>query len=184
MPPQDSTGGRPSEMVSLLAEIDKLRTFLQEVRLDFGSIRPASIRELHIPRARDHLGEVVRFTGNAASEIIDACETIQTVAGEIGGGAADRISAALMEIYQACSFHDLTGQRIGKVSSTLEYIEDGLERVARRLSGEEPAGETSPAGAAVCKPETGEDAEVDLLEGPQLPGKGLDQDAIDRLLRD
>ena len=179
MAPRPTPQGRADELGYLLAEIDKLRIFLQEVRLDFGAIRPASIKDLHIPRARDHLGEVVRSTGNAASEIIDACEAIQAVAGEIGGEAANRISAALMSIYEACSFHDLTGQRIGKVNSTLEYIEEGLERVARRLSGDEVRSE-APMTAAI-EPEPA--AEVDLLEGPQLPGKGLDQDAIDQLLR-
>ena len=173
------SGDPTAELGYLLAEIDKLRVFLQEVRLDFGAIRPASIKDLHIPRARDHLGEVVRSTGNAASEIIDACESIQAVASEVGGDAANRISAALMSIYEACSFHDLTGQRIGKVNSTLEYIEDGLERVARRLSGEEVQSEAPIT--PVAEPDPG--AEVDLLEGPQLPGKGLDQDAIDQLLR-
>ena len=91
MAPRPTPQGRADELGYLLAEIDKLRIFLQEVRLDFGAIRPASIKDLHIPRARDHLGEVVRSTGNAASEIIDACEAIQAVAGEIGGEAANRI---------------------------------------------------------------------------------------------
>jgi chemotaxis protein CheZ len=79
-------------------------------------------------------------------------------------------------IFEACSFQDLTGQRIAKVVETLEHIESRVARFATAVRVEE---------AAVLMSER-ELAEVErkrrlLLHGPQAEGKGIGQNDIDQL---
>ena len=62
-----------------------------------------------------------------------------------------------------------------------DWVDAGYAEYAKRLSGEQVQSAAPMIAAADPEPEPA--AEVDLLEGPQLPGKGLDQDAIDQLLR-
>jgi len=74
---------------------------------------------------------------------------------------------------EACAFQDLTGQRSSKVVETLMHIEDKLGKLALLMGDEEepPREEASPA-------RTGDDL---LLNGPAMPGEGVDQDDIDAM---
>ena len=76
-----------------------------------------------------------------------------------------------MEIFEACSFQDITGQRISKVVSTLEYIETYLDKLTSAWGheGNEPSEE----------PVEELDEEAALLNGPALVGEGVDQDYVD-----
>jgi chemotaxis protein CheZ len=82
----------------------------------------------------------------------------------------------VVQIFEACNFQDLTGQRVAHVMATLKFVE---EHVARLL--------TIGHGIERFKPVVfGEEAGGDrFLNGPKLPGdRGLStQDDIDGLFR-
>jgi chemotaxis protein CheZ len=171
----ESTAESPEDLLmELMSEVESLRNFIHEVRSEMAGVDPHTLLKLDIPNATENLGEVVRTTENAAVEIMDACEVLDNIGREIGGEAGDRIGNAIASIFQACSFHDLTGQRVTKVVNVIAQIEERLAGLTQKLEerGSLPelarASET-PAGDLV-------------LEGPQLPGGGLDQSAIDALL--
>jgi chemotaxis protein CheZ len=179
----------PIPAAGLVQELEGLTAFVSKVRNELSAIRPDAIRALHIPRAADHLDAVVHTTEVAANQILDACELLEKVAAEVPGPAAERIGHAVTMIYEACNFHDLTGQRVRKVVNTLDYIESrlgdlvnmlGMSKVDVDLSAEdEPAAsDTDPMAAALA----GEITDASLLNGPQLPGAGVDQSEVDRLL--
>ena len=95
----------------------------------------------------------------------------------MNGPQADAMQEATMRIYEACSFQDITGQRITKVVSTLKAIEAKVVQIAasfgtRRRTGGVPVPEGAPS------------TETGLLNGPQLPAAAMDQADIDRLLAD
>ncbi len=75
------------------------------------------------------LEAVVQATESAADTILEAAEAIQTWLDEGGGDA--RSLAAVTErvnaIFQACSFQDLTGQRIRRAIRQLHQVETMLE---------------------------------------------------------
>ena len=82
-----------------------------------------------------------------------------------------------MEIFEACSFQDLTGQRISKVIETLEHIETRVSRFASAIGAED---NDLPATA---KEEKRKKRKKDLiLNGPAQEGQGVSQDAVDALL--
>jgi chemotaxis protein CheZ len=160
----------PSD-TGLLAEVNNLRQVLDELQDDIAAMQPGELHDQHIPRATDHLGEVVRATEVATTEILNACERLDAIARDVGGGCGDQIGEAVASIYQACNFQDITGQRVGKVIDTLRHIDTGLDRLAARM--------TQGAQPVPAWPHQQRDT---LMEGPQLPGNALDQAAIDALL--
>lgn len=84
------------------------------------------------------------------------------------------VDSACMRIFEACSFQDITGQRIQKVVGTLTYIED-------RISGLLDTHGVTTAEEAVVDDEEDVSGDEALLNGPQLAGEGNDQDDIDAM---
>ena len=78
---------------------------------------------------------------------------------------ADEERARLMEIMMAQDFQDITGQIIKKVVVITQKLQQELAQILR---------DNAP-------PETKEKA-VDLLAGPDVPDKAMDQDDVDSLL--
>ena len=82
------------------------------------------------------------------------------------------VDAAMMRIFEACSFQDLTGQRVTKVISTLRHIEERVTKFAGALGVTDSASEESAEDAR--KREL-------LLNGPAMNGPATSQDDIDAL---
>ena len=98
------------------------------------------------------------------------------MAAKLDGDAAARLQTATTQIYEACSFQDITGQRITKVVKTLKHIESKVEAILAVFGSELeslPAAEAEPA----------KDEQQSLLNGPALPNSGGNTQAdIDALL--
>jgi chemotaxis protein CheZ len=83
-------------------------------------------------------------------------------------------------VYEACSFQDITGQRITKVVATLQAIERKVAHITAVFGRDHfmpRASEAANAGAI-----EGTIAAASLLNGPQLPAAAMDQSTIDALL--
>jgi len=139
-------------------------------------------------RAANELDAIVSATEQATHTILGAGETIlnhcEVILAEVGDGdviaprlhnSMDQVSA----IMEACSFQDITGQRITKVVSTLEFIEDRIRRIVSDWGRE--AFLDLPLDDPSAQDGTAGDDESHLLNGPQLGGGGLSQDDIDSL---
>jgi chemotaxis protein CheZ len=118
------------------------------------------------------LDAVVRDTERATESIMSEAETLMGVEPtDLATYKAD-VDAAMMRIFEACSFQDLTGQRVTKVISTLRHIEDRVTKFADALGVKDSA-----------QKETAEDARKRelLLNGPAANGPATSQDDIDAL---
>lgn len=75
------------------------------------------------------LEAVVQATESAADTILEAAEAIQTWLDEGGGDARSLalVTERVNAIFQACSFQDLTGQRIRRAIKQLQQVETILE---------------------------------------------------------
>lgn len=169
----------------IFTELKSLQKIIEDARAEIGSMRPAEINDTHIPSATDELDAIVESTAEATGTIMDACEAIQEKASAAGETGNDIINET-MKIFEACSFQDITGQRITKVVKTLKDIERKVDSLMSIMSATLPGGGGSSkpisATAPVAKTNSGEVNEEDLLNGPQLPGNGITQDDIDKLL--
>ncbi len=158
---------------SILTELRDLLIVIEETRQDIGLARPADITGKHIPGATDELDAIIAATSEATGTIMDCCDIIQEKAGGIEGEAGAAIIDETMKIFEACSFQDITGQRVSKVVKTFQDIEDKIDKLVSVL------------GIKVSGRGADEDTRVGderLLNGPQLADQAISQDDIDKLL--
>jgi len=173
---RNSAHGSNSEIV---AELTNLKSVIEETKDEVARLGATDINSTHIPTATDELDAVVGATEVATGTIMDACEAIQTLSSglsekEIVSNIQDQVT----KVYEACSFQDITGQRISKVVSTLKEIDDKVRHILKML------------GHEVSKDAVRREKSVDindkdsLLNGPQMPDSTPTQEDIDKLLAD
>lgn len=167
------------------AEADRLRFDLSDMmnaitrtKAEIAALKPQNEEtEGKIDVASHELDAIVTTTEKATSDILASAERIQEIAWtmrENGTDASvcDLIDANTTEIYTACSFQDLTGQRIRKVIQVLNFLEARIDAMINiwRLDDLEFVTTDGP------------DPDRSLLNGPARPGQGLQQNAIDDIL--
>ena len=124
----------------------------------------------HVSVATDELDAVVVHTAEATCKILDVCETLD--AAHLPG-SEHVVAAATARIYEACSFQDVTGQRVAKVVQTLKAIEGKIAQILQ-VFGQAPSSNIT----SVCL----DPPANPLLNGPQHPNRAMDQGAVDALL--
>ena len=157
---------------ALLGELEALGREVKRAKSEIAALSVEDINESHIPAATDELDAVVEHTATATNEILDACETLESLQSKLDEGSAQALGNAVTRIYEACSFQDITGQRIAKVVSALKAIEARVGAVT---------GSFSSLPAAVGRRADATEGEQ-LANGPQLPSNASSQADIDKLL--
>lgn len=156
--------------LSVYSEFQNLARHIADTRKEVSKLRPSELKTQRIPRAGQELAEIVKATEEATNTIMGAAEEVMAI-DITAPDAKDKIDAACMRIFEACSFQDITGQRVTKVVGTLTYIEDRMSGLQKMFEGDEKAEEAK----------TGDEA---LLNGPALQGEGVDQNQVDALMGD
>ncbi len=168
-----------SSMKAMDTEIDNLRcSFLQEVRSLAETVVAArhEISNLKgekefgnpIPEATDELDAIVSHTAAATETILQACENLDQFAASLTDAQSMLVQDETIKIYEACSFQDITGQRINKVVTALKVIETRIEAITGRYGLDNVARGVEDAGS--------------LLNGPQSPDVAISQAEIDKLM--
>jgi chemotaxis protein CheZ len=149
---------------------------ITRAKTEIASIKPAEDREGKIGIATDELDAIVRATERATSEILTAIERIQEIAWTLreqgtDPAVCDLLDAQAAEAYAACSFQDLTGQRIRRVVKVMRFLEARIDAMIDILRISEHDA-----------PEAEAESEAPLPNGPARPGEGLGQSEIDNLI--
>ena len=176
-----SVNGSVHNEADLFAELGNLAKYIRDAKKEIAALRPHEVKESFLPRASDELDAIVEATADATNAIMDATEIIEDVMGSLKGAPSDKLMTATTAIYEACTFQDITGQRITRVVKTLQDIEmkvDGLLSAFDTDGVKAKAKAKAPKKKAVKKEITDED----LLNGPQDVGKAKSQAEIDALL--
>jgi chemotaxis protein CheZ len=164
---------------ALLAEVEELAHTLANARAEIAALQADDITESHIPSATDELDAIVAHTAAATDIILECCEKLDVLGPTLTGDAARVVQDVTSKVYEACSFQDITGQRITKIVTTLKSIESKVAHIIDVFGGDHFA-RRSPDGAVTQTPAEGTPAS--LLNGPQLPTNAMDQSTIDALL--
>jgi chemotaxis protein CheZ len=167
------SGDLSAKETSLLAEVEELGRTIATAKAEIAALEVDVINVNHIPFATDELDAIIAHTAAATDAILENCETLDRVAASLTGQAATQLQEATTRIYEACSFQDITGQRITKVVGALKAIEAKVEHIVATFGPGD--GEARPAAPQAA------DA-ASLLNGPQLPAAAMDQSDIDKLL--
>lgn len=158
--------------------IAELAEIIDGLKRDISALNPEHVKNSHIPDATDELDAVITATADATNRIMSVCEEIGGIAETLDEDAKNGINDRVVQIFEACSFQDITGQRIRKVVTTLRVIEGKVDQMMAML-GEKVGLKTTDGKFE--KTVSVED-DKSLLNGPQLPEKAVTQDDIDRLL--
>lgn len=163
--------------LQLYREVEALAEYIQSARREIAELRPDEIREQHIPMATDELDAVVNATAEATGVILSAMEEIEVLSAKIAGKHRQVLGDAVVRVYEACSFQDITGQRITKVVRTLKHIEGKIDALLAIFGSELVSVETTnlPEISRVEEPGS-------LLNGPALPSAANSQADIDAIL--
>jgi chemotaxis protein CheZ len=171
----------------LYGELENLARYIQRAKNEVAALSPEDIKANHLPSAHDELDAVVGATESATNKIMDACDAISAIAGKVDPESANALIDITTTIFEACNFQDITGQRITKVVKALKHIESKVETMIYALgqnaADRPPPSPPPPLEVEPFTPDVGvSDSGRSIAHGPQLPGKGIDQDEIDRLL--
>ena len=167
-------GDVSSSDLKLYGELESLARYIQHAKREIAAIRPDDINSEHIASATDELDAVVGATEDATNQIMDSCDVISALAGKVDPEVGGELTQAVTRIFEACNFQDITGQRIGKVVRTLDFIEERVVAMIQTWGAEAFA--HLPHSVEVPLAE-----EAKLLNGPQLQGKAISQSEIDAL---
>lgn len=155
---------------------------ISRTRQEIAAIKPPDQEDSQLITATSELDAIVEATEKATSDILEAAEEIQEAGWllrETGehDEVCDKLDQRATDIYMACSFQDITGQRTDKVVQALRFLEARINSMMDIWQLEDVA--------PVSKIER-EDSRPDshLLNGPQLEGKALEQDTIDAMIID
>ena len=162
----------------LYEQLDSIAKYIEQARSEVAALNPKEINEKHIVNASDELDAVIEATAEATGVIMDSCEEIEKIASKTGGETETEVINNITRIYEACSFQDITGQRITKVVNALKHIEGKVDSLLQVIG----KGYIEKKADKSC--DTGEnDKDESLLNGPSTPAQGgVDQAEIDRLL--
>ncbi|MBI3444781.1 MAG: protein phosphatase CheZ [Magnetospirillum sp.] len=168
------TGDISAGDLQLYRELESLSQYIHAAKEEIAALRPGEIKNEFIASATDELDAIVGATEAATNEIMDAAESLGSLTPMLDQEVANRLDEITTRIFEACTFQDITGQRITKVVKALKDIEDRVESLVKMFGAE--------FGEASGKAEAKELTDQDLLNGPQLPGNATNQADIDALL--
>jgi chemotaxis protein CheZ len=164
-------------------ELGLIQAAVERTRSEMTALAPEASGSEQAGRARRELAAIVGGTERATQSILQAAEEIDqtanilsaSVKGSHDQGLAHDIQDRVVQIFEACNFQDLTGQRVAHVVTTLKFVEEHIARLMAIWHGIE---QFKPVVFA-------EEADGDrrFLNGPKLPeDRGHStQDAIDTM---
>ena len=171
-----------NEAEQLKSELMGLFHYIQRVRQEIAAISRPADEEYHFDSMADQLDAIVGATEQATNTIMETVEKSDTLVDQLKAKFAgdaesvqmlDKVAENSATIFEACSFQDITGQRVNKVVKSIKYVEERVNAIV------DVWGKAALEEVEVEIEEKTEDEK--LLSGPQLEGKGLDQSAIDAL---
>ena len=173
--PQDSQAAK-AELQKIRGQLEAMNSSIAATRAEIAALRDPHTADARVDEATGELDAIVEATETATSTILEAAEHMDTVAADVAAlddGSAkamaqsEKIGELTAEIFTACSFQDITGQRISKVVAVLKELE---QRTADLLGDD--AIQSTPKST---------DPDAHLLNGPAAAGEGVDQDAVDAM---
>jgi len=164
--------------------VDRIRFDLFEMaqaiartKAEIAAIKPDVEDSGKFGEVTAELDSIVQTTETATSDILGAAEQVQEIAWTlreqgIDPEICDLINAKATDIYIACAFQDLTGQRTGKVIQVLRYLEGRINamidiwRLGGEPAGEKTAGPHAPAVHSASAEFGLAQADVDVMMAP------------------
>jgi len=175
------TADTAEDVETLRSELVGLFQYVQRVRTEIAAIHRPADEEHQITSMGEQLDAIVTATENATNTIMESVEEASDLLNGIRSdltkeqqSVLDQVEEKTNTIFEACSFQDITGQRVSKVMKSITYVENRVSSLIDIWGKEE-------LDRIKVDPVHIKTEDETLLNGPQLEGKGLGQDEIDAL---
>lgn len=179
----DSFHKEMAEVKRLEAEMSAIRAAIQQTKTEIATLHHSGFQGKELGKVTDELDAVVQGTEQATEAILTAAETVEDRVGNLSAklagddqGMANDAAEAVMTIFEACNFQDITGQRITKVVKTMRFIEERIDSMMEIWGGMESFDEVQTLDVAPK-------GDAALLNGPASDDDSnvASQDDIDAL---
>lgn len=175
------------EAMKLKGELEAIQEAISNTKAEIAALHESGFsKQIVSHKFTDELDAVVVGTEAATEAILAAAETIDEDTSRLGKmltGEAEEITAEVsnkvIEIFEACNFQDITGQRINKVVTALRFIEERIHNMIQIWGGMDAFRDIE--AVEVLNPYDA--SNDDLLHGPSLETDDdtSNQDDIDAL---
>lgn len=152
---------------------------ISQTREDIKQLNTKDNEICPIMDAENELKLVVKATEDATHRIMEAAETIMTADANDPASYHRTVEQNVMDIFEACSFQDITGQRINRVVETLDFVDYRIHKIASFLGLENSSQSREFDEAAFYEKLKRKDALI--LHGPQDKADAVSQSDIDDL---
>lgn len=160
----------------LYRELAAIAGYITTLRAEIGRLQPNDMKQSRIPSAGMELDAVVQATEKATDTIMGVAEELMAADASDPAAFKALVDEKMMILFEACSFQDLTGQRVAKVVETLRHIEQRVSRFAEAIN---VADEHGFASEEEQRREIRRAANI--INGPALAGEGIEQIDVDQL---
>lgn len=165
-----------TDIGQIVRELGAVADYVSHIKKEIGALRANELYRTRLPGAHDELGNVVNATASATNTIMSAAEEILGYTENDFETYRNQVQTKVLEIFEACSFQDITGQRISKVVEHLGQVEKRLSHFAAAVNARD--GDVAPDFEDAARQTR---KELLLLNGPADEGAGVSQDDIDSL---
>jgi chemotaxis protein CheZ len=174
----------PSSQDNLILKKELVGLFghMQKIRKELAALNPPGAPD-HFGSMSEQLDAIVHATEGATNTIMESVEGIDSLMGEARtycqggklGEIFDQVTERVNTVFEACSFQDITGQRITKVVNSMKFVEERINAIIFTWGKDELT-------KVVVEIKEDKDPDKKLLHGPQLAGQGVTQDEVDKML--
>ncbi len=129
------TPGDQAALEKVRHEVEAIAARITLTKQEIAALKHPLAKDDKLSSASIELSAVVKSTEEATQAIMQVAEHLDEIAREVTSLVSDsyvvqrlnEMSEHITKLYEACSFQDLTGQRITKVVKTIDFIEDRIE---------------------------------------------------------
>lgn len=161
---------------AVLREMREIADYIVAMKHEIGSLQANDIKNAHIPAAGQELDAIVRATEAATNTIMECAEAVMAADSKDAKAYKALVEDRMMVIFEACSFQDITGQRVAKVVETLQHIETRVTRFVEAVRAHDLEG---PLNEEEMR--RAERKRRLLLHGPQHEHEATKQGEVDAL---
>lgn len=174
--------GDPAGVAARIEIAQMVRT-IGQAKMEIASIKHPKAVDDRMDAATNELDAIVLGTETSTHDILTASERIEGTVRRMTAlhpedqelvALSEEVAGDIINIFEACNFQDITGQRITKVVNTIRFIEQRILAIIE-IWGREAFAEL-PLSEDASK-----DDDQRLMNGPQLPNQGISQDDINAL---
>jgi chemotaxis protein CheZ len=119
---------------TMIRELGAISEIIRATRNELHRASLDSFQNEQLPNAHDELDEVIHSTEEATHKILEAAEIITEKLSVRGQYAL--VEEPVLSIFEACSFQDITSQRIRKVIHTIRFVEENILTLLHKVDKE------------------------------------------------